>query len=207
MQPEGAGALWRPLCFGGVPATYKLAPVNKGPFLIFAAFAVFCVVLIPLKAISSKGGESAAPVQVEPQDEDGKDLFANNCGPCHTLAAAGSDGVVGPNLDQLLAPGGTANYEGSYGRALSAITCGFGNGRMPAGIIQGENAKEVAAFVGAYAGQAGDTSEPLVDTDDLEEAPRGDPPKPAPAPATRPKPPQTRAEPARRPLGGGGGLA
>jgi len=151
--------------------------VNKGPLLIFGAFAVLCVVLIPLKAISSTGGENAAPVKVEPQDEDGKELFANNCGPCHTLAAAGSDGVVGPNLDQLLAPGGVANYEGSYGRALVAITCGYGNGRMPAGILQGENAKEVAAFVGAYAGQAGDTSDPLVDTDDLEEAPRTDAPE------------------------------
>ena len=150
--------------------------MNKGPFLIFAAFAVLCVILIPLRAISNAGGESAAPVQVESQDEDGKEIFATACGPCHTLAAAGTDGVVGPNLDQLLAPGGVANYEGSYGRALQAITCGFGGGRMPAGIVQGENAKEAAAFVGAYAGQAGDTSEPLVDTDNAEEAPRGEPP-------------------------------
>ena len=44
------------------------------------------------------------------------------------------------------------------------------------GILRGENAQEVAAFVGAYAGQAGSDSEPLVDTDDEEEAPRNDPP-------------------------------
>ena len=47
---------------------------------------------------------------------------------------------------------------------------------MPAGIIQGENAQEVAAFVGAYAGQAGSDSEPLVDTDD----PRSGPTRPRP---------------------------
>jgi mono/diheme cytochrome c family protein len=151
--------------------------VNKGPFLIFGAFAVLCLVLIPLKAISGTGGESAAPVSVASQDEAGKELFANACGSCHTLAAAGTDGVVGPNLDQLLAPGGNATYEASYNRALAAITCGFGAGRMPAGILQGENAKEVAAFVGAYAGQAGDTSEPLVDTDDADEAPQDPPPE------------------------------
>ena len=81
----------------------------------------------------------------------------------------------GPNLDRILAPGGNATYEGSYTRALQAITCGYGEGRMPAGIIEGENAKNVASFVGAYAGQAGSESEPLVDTDDLEEAPRDDP--------------------------------
>ena len=35
---------------------------------------------------------------------------------------------------------------------------------MPAGILQGENAQEVAAFVGAYAGQVGEDDEPLADT-------------------------------------------
>ena len=37
---------------------------------------------------------------------------------------------------------------------------------MPAGILQGENAQEVAAFVGAYAGQVGEDDEPLADTRD-----------------------------------------
>lgn len=44
------------------------------------------------------------------------------------------------------------------------MVCGFGNGRMPARILTGENAKEVAAFVAAYAGQLGDGDGPLVDT-------------------------------------------
>ena len=145
--------------------------MNKGPFLIFGAFAVVCL-LIVAKIVSGQGAEGAAPVAVAAKDQGGKQLFVSNCAPCHTLAAAGADGVVGPNLDQVLAPGGNATYEGSYNRALSAITCGFGNGRMPAGIIQGENAEEVAAFVGAYSGQAGDSSGPLVDTNDPEAAPR-----------------------------------
>jgi len=142
--------------------------VNKGPFLIFGAFAVVCL-LVVVKVVSGQGAAGAAPVAVASQDAEGKQLFANNCGPCHTLAAAGADGIVGPNLDQILAPGGNATYEGSYNRALSAVACGFGGGRMPAGILQGENAEEVSAFVGAYAGQAGSDSDPLVDTD---EAPR-----------------------------------
>lgn len=145
--------------------------MNKGPFLIFGAFAVVCL-LVVVKVVSGQGAASAAPVAVASQDEEGKLLFANNCGACHTLAAAGADGIIGPNLDQVLAPGGNATYEGSYNRALSAITCGFPPGslqRMPAGILQGENAEEVSAFVGAYAGQAGSESDPLADTD---EAPR-----------------------------------
>ena len=136
----------------------------KGPIATFAAFAAICLVAIPLLAISSTGAEDAATIPVKSWDEDGKQLFANNCGPCHTMAAAGTDGVVGPNLDQILAPGGNVNYEGSYGRAINAVTCGFGGGRMPAGILQGENAQEVSAFVGAYAGALREGEAPLVDT-------------------------------------------
>jgi mono/diheme cytochrome c family protein len=32
---------------------------------------------------------------------DGKSIFTANCGACHTLAAAGTTGNVGPNLDKL----------------------------------------------------------------------------------------------------------
>jgi mono/diheme cytochrome c family protein len=138
--------------------------MSKGPFVIFGVFAAICMIVIPYLALAKEGGEDASPVAVASQDEGGKDLFINNCGPCHTLAAAGTDGVVGPNLDDLLAPSGTGNFEGNAARALTAVTCGAGTGRMPEGILQGENAEEVAAFVGAYAGQVGEGAEPLGDT-------------------------------------------
>jgi mono/diheme cytochrome c family protein len=138
--------------------------MSKGPFVIFGVFAAICVIVIPYFALAKEGGEEAGPVKVESWDEGGKELFVNNCGPCHTLAAAGTDGVVGPNLDDLLAPGGNATFEGSAQRAMSAVICGAGNGRMPAGILQGENAQEVAAFVGAYAGQVGEGAEAIADT-------------------------------------------
>jgi cytochrome c oxidase subunit 2 len=35
--------------------------------------------------------------------DQGKQLFAANCGSCHTLAAAGTTGQIGPNLDEVLA--------------------------------------------------------------------------------------------------------
>ena len=138
--------------------------MSKGPLVTFCAFAAVCLIVIPYLALAKEGGDEAAPIQVESWDEDGKELFVNNCGPCHTLAAAGTDGVVGPNLDDLLAPGGNASFEGNEPRALNAVICGAGNGRMPAGILQGENAQEVSAFVGAYAGQVGEDAEPLEDT-------------------------------------------
>jgi mono/diheme cytochrome c family protein len=57
-----------------------------------AAFAVF-------------GGLSAGCGQDRetstPPDPAATRLFAQNCGGCHTLAAAGTDGRAGPNLDEV----------------------------------------------------------------------------------------------------------
>jgi mono/diheme cytochrome c family protein len=50
------------------------------------------------------GVPGAAPPKVP--GGPGAQVFDNNgCGGCHTLAAAGSGGVTGPNLDEALAPG------------------------------------------------------------------------------------------------------
>ena len=43
----------------------------------------------------------AVPQQFAKGDpEAGKTVFTSNCGGCHTLEAAGTNGQVGPNLDQ-----------------------------------------------------------------------------------------------------------
>ena len=80
--------------------------MSKRPFVVFGLFALICVVAIPWIALGKKGDQDAATVKVASRDQASKDLFATNCGTCHTLAAAGTDGVVGPNLDQLLVPSG-----------------------------------------------------------------------------------------------------
>ena len=134
--------------------------MSKTRLAIFGTFAAICVLLIPYVALSKEGEEDAAIVATEPQDAEGKRLFATNCAACHTLTAAGADGVVGPNLDEILAP---PSYEGNYSRVLQAVVCGLG-GRMPKGILVEQEAKDVAAFVAAYAGQLGEGQGPLVDT-------------------------------------------
>ena len=148
--------------------------MRKTPFVIFLIFAAICVIVIPYVAISSGGSQDAAVVEVEPRDREARDLLATNCGSCHRLAAAGTDGVVGPDLDSLLVPTGVnspESYESIYSRVLNAIQCGIG-GRMPRGILIGEDARDVAQFVGAYAGQIG--KGPTVDTSDPEQAPAED---------------------------------
>ncbi len=130
--------------------------MSNRPFLIFGALAAL-VAVVGYLAFSKEGSEKATAVPVESADKEAADIFATNCGTCHTLAAAGTDGVVGPNLDEILPtqvapPAGTSEeiaeantqaYEGVYSRVLNAIVCGL-EGRMPAGILQDQDAEEVA---------------------------------------------------------------
>jgi mono/diheme cytochrome c family protein len=121
--------------------------MTKRSFFFFAAFFVAFAVAVPLWAISQGGAPSASTAQVAAEDEGAKDLFVINCGACHTLARAGTDGVVGPDLDELL-----GEVPDQQERVLSAILNGV-QGRMPAGILRGERAEEVADFVARVAGQ------------------------------------------------------
>lgn len=117
--------------------------MNKRVFVSFGLLALVLAVVIPFWAFSRDGSEPST----SDTEAVAEDLFATNCGTCHTLDAAGADGVVGPNLDQLL---GTA--PGQDSRVLSAIDGGI-DGRMPAGILQGQNAELVAEYVASVAGQ------------------------------------------------------
>jgi mono/diheme cytochrome c family protein len=141
--------------------------MSKRPFFVFGIFALICVVAVPWIALGKNGDQDAATVKVASRDQASKDLFATNCGPCHTLAAAGTDGVVGPNLDELLVPSGinsAESFPANAGRVMQAVTCGV-EGRMPKGILEEEEAKQAATFVAAYAGQIG--KGPVVDTDSV----------------------------------------
>ena len=123
--------------------------MSKKTFVLFGIFAVAFGMLLPYWAISKEGEESASPEKVAASDEEAKELFQTNCGACHTLARGGTDGIVGPDLDDLLG-GGTP--ETNEQRVLTAIEDGI-EGRMPAGILQGEDAELVANFVARVAGQ------------------------------------------------------
>ena len=123
--------------------------MSKRPFVIFGIFAVICLVALPFWALAKEGSSDASPEgSVPAADQQGLELFQINCGSCHTLAAAGTEGVVGPNLDLLL--GGVAKsadtVDGNRIRVYSAVTQGR-FGRMPKGILEGAQAKAVAQFV------------------------------------------------------------
>jgi cytochrome c6 len=85
------------------------------------------------------GGGNAALIA------QGKQLFQQNCGTCHTLADAGTNGKVGPVLDQV---------KPNKALVLSAIkNGGLGSGTMPANIVTGKDAQAVATYVSTVAGK------------------------------------------------------
>jgi mono/diheme cytochrome c family protein len=134
--------------------------MSKRPFVISAILAVCLAVLIPLWAYLSDADEETGAREVPANLQAGKQLFETNCGTCHALYAAGTDGNFGPDLDSLLAPTGPAadksTIKATKQRVLNAIDNGVDSstpGRMPAGILAGEQAEQVAEFVSQEAGK------------------------------------------------------
>lgn len=126
--------------------------MSKRTIIIFAVAALVLGVGVPWWAIDREGdGNEALQEEVTvtvSNAAQAKTSFRENCGTCHVLRAAGADGVVGPNLDQLLVGNADQNRE----RTLNAINRGI-NGRMPAGILRGTEAEQVAKFVAQAAGR------------------------------------------------------
>jgi cytochrome c6 len=90
----------------------------------------------------AKAGGGGANAQVLTQ---GRQLFQQNCGTCHTLADAGTNGKVGPVLDQV---------KPDKQLVLSALkNGGLGSGTMPANILTGKDATTVATYVSTVAGK------------------------------------------------------
>ena len=121
---------------------------------MFGIVVLLLGVGVPAWALTKEGSEDASAENVPSSLQEGKDLFVTNCGACHTLAKAGTDGVIGPNLDELLAPPSASAPDPATikPRVLSAINNGVG-GRMPKGVLSGQQAEEVATFVSQVAGQ------------------------------------------------------
>ena len=128
--------------------------MKRSTLVIFGLVVLLLGVGVPAWAITQAGSDSPGDVKVASSLQEGKDLFVTNCGACHTLAEAGTDGVVGPNLDQLLAPPSASAPSPSTikPRVLNAINNGI-RGRMPKGVLSGQQADEVASFVANVAGQ------------------------------------------------------
>jgi mono/diheme cytochrome c family protein len=120
----------------------------------------------------------------QPDTQSGQQLFTQSCGSCHTLAAAGTSGTIGPNLDNAFA-GDVAqglSQNAIENVVLDQIRLGSGeiatyttskdfidhhclndqskceSTEMPANIVKGQDAIDVAAYVASVAGTSGYTT-------------------------------------------------
>lgn len=82
------------------------------------------------------------PTQTTAQTPKG--LFNDTCATCHTLAASGATGEIGPNLDEV---------HPSRQRVLDQIRTGALSGTMPANLLTGNDAARVAAYVARVSGK------------------------------------------------------
>jgi len=143
------------------PAPERLsAPGGAGPTVaVIVISAVIAAVLLsgwtPGSVEVKGGGGSASPAPLTaPQppapvsglgEIPAKNVFGAYCGICHTLAAVGAIGTVGPNLDEL---------RPTRAEVLKAIRLGGrGTGQMPPRILHGKAAERVAAYVASVAGK------------------------------------------------------
>jgi mono/diheme cytochrome c family protein len=88
---------------------------------------------------------------------NGKAHFVEKCGSCHTLARAGTAGTQGPSLDAAfqtaLADG--IDRDTVEGIVHKQILHPRRNSIMPAGLVKGDDARDVAAYVGYAADRRG----------------------------------------------------
>jgi mono/diheme cytochrome c family protein len=89
----------------------------------------------------------------------GKELFVQKCGSCHTLADAGTTGTIGPNLDYAFLQsridglGEDTILQVVRGQIAYPVTDPSTDAPgMPADIVTGQDAEDVATYVANVAG-------------------------------------------------------
>lgn len=140
--------------FSGGPGEARRAYLTRGNRAFAVAIPVIYIAMglaVPALVLSARGESTGATGALAHEElpaglERGKQLFRDTCASCHDLDALNANGVTGPDLDQI----GEVTPE----RIVTAIReGGTGQKRMPAGLLEGENAEAVARYVAAVAGK------------------------------------------------------
>ena len=112
---------------------------------------------VALAGVVALGG---CDLQEEPDLDRGRELFLSKCGTCHAMEQAGSTGDLGPSLDSAFA---AARAEGMDADTIEGVVQSqIENPRpadpeqsqlyMPADLVTGRDAENVAAYIAEYAG-------------------------------------------------------
>jgi len=91
----------------------------------------------------------------------GKQLFVSKCGVCHTLSHADTTGAIGPNLDVAFRQDRADGIKSTSIQGLVDYWIQYPNANpdsgavMPPMVYKGQDAQDVAAYVGAVAARPG----------------------------------------------------
>jgi len=157
------------LAFGGGPrgAREQLHTQTRGGSravsVVVAVVALLIGVGVPALVMAgnnrSKSKEAPGGVKLSDAEQHGRTLFAKNCNTCHTLKASHGTGKVGPNLDALISgvngatPAETQKNRITFIKDAIAKGRARGAGQMPAELLDGQDAQNVASFVAKAAGR------------------------------------------------------
>jgi plastocyanin len=128
-----------------------MGPVLSRPGLRLAIAALVVTgAALALSACSTQPGGNANVIA-------GKQLFVQKCGSCHVLARAQTKGTTGPNLDEAFQ---RSIKDGMERSGVRGVVHGWilhpnMNGVMPAKLVTGEKAQDVAAYVAQSAAAGG----------------------------------------------------
>ena len=112
------------------------------------AFGIVLPTLV-IAGNSKQERTGTADIKLNASERRGQQLFGERCNQCHVLAAAETNGRTGTNLDDLRPPKSLVLDAIAKGRARGA-------GNMPAQLVRGKEAEDVAAFVAKVAGKQQD---------------------------------------------------
>jgi plastocyanin len=106
--------------------------------------------------VAACGGSSTKDADVVA----GKQMFVQKCGSCHVLNRAGTKGTQGPDLDQAFHQSLQEGFGRSAVRGVvhAQILHPARGGIMPAGLVKGDDAIDVAAYVAEVVGKSGKDS-------------------------------------------------
>jgi plastocyanin len=90
----------------------------------------------------------------------GKQAFVAKCGSCHTLARAGTKGIVGPNLDEAFRASLAEGLERNTVRGVveGQVENPNKDGVMPKNLTSGATLRDIAAYVAQVADRPGKDS-------------------------------------------------
>jgi plastocyanin len=118
-----------------------------------AALAAASLVLVTGCRVKDSPGDSV----------NGKKLFVSKCGSCHVLSRAGTRGVIGPSLDAAFRQSRIDGIPSDTIRGVvnQQIRYPQRGGAMPADLVKGDDAYDVASYVALAAAKSGKDTGPL----------------------------------------------